>query len=42
MRVLGFDLNLSRERFGELYRAAYCVLHAEDANPPAAAACAAP
>jgi hypothetical protein len=42
MRILGFDLNLSRRRFGELYRSAYCVLHAGDANPPAAAACAAP
>jgi hypothetical protein len=42
MRILGFDLNLSRQRFGELYRSAYCVLHADDANPPAAAACAAP
>jgi hypothetical protein len=42
MQILGFDLNITRARFGELYRSAYCVLHAEDANPPAAAACAAP
>jgi hypothetical protein len=42
MQILGFDLNFARARFGELYRSAYCVLHAEDANPPAAAACATP
>jgi hypothetical protein len=42
MRILGLDLNVSRQRFSELYRSAYCVLHADDANPPAAAACAAP
>lgn len=42
LQLLGFDLNLSRARFGELYRSAYCVLHAGDENPPAAAACAVP
>jgi hypothetical protein len=36
---LGVGLELSRERFGELYASAYCGLHADDENPPTAAAC---
>lgn len=37
LRALGLDLNVSRERFGEHFRAAYCLLHAEDDNPPVCA-----
>lgn len=40
LRPLGVELEVSPARFAEHYRAAYCVLHAGDANPPAAAACA--
>jgi hypothetical protein len=39
LRPLGVGLELSRQRFGELYAGAYCSLHAGDENPPAAAAC---
>lgn len=31
---LGLGLSLSRQRFGELYAGAYCVLHADDTNAP--------